>query len=565
MTTLASSSKRGDMECLNLDEIDYDPLDTVEYSDCSDFEEFNDARSDAACSTTIRDDAEHRHRCWDDDDDDHPSTDDDTPQSLRLYRMENVAIPLSYLVLGLLQGLSGPFNNVYPLDVGATEAQQTTVISLRFLPASCTLAFGFLSDGMPMCGYRRKSYMLLAWFLTSFSMVVLLLFSDLSAVARDENGDRVVPENAPSIPFLSAAFLLYGTGYYLANTMVDSVVAEKAKREPESSRGQLQTTCYALLFFGLMVGAPCSTLLYDRAGPAVIVSALALLPLLVVPAVYALAEKRNVPVRSTREQCRELWTTVCSRAVWQPLGFVFVFNLLQVNNAAWKQYLRTVRDFSAARLNALYIVATVLLYVGVMVYKYCFLGWSWRTVYLITALLNGLFSTLQLLLIINVTLGLDPLWFAMGDEAMTEFTQGMQFVPVTIMMVNLCPSGSEGASYALFNSVLNSAQNVSFAVSTLLLGIWDVSETALFEGRLSGIAQLTVLTTLLQTSGVLLVGLLPRTRAELMAMHGSDDDVGRGGSRLGGAVFLTVIFSSVLYSVFVCVMNTIAPGWMGGS
>ena len=46
------------------------------------------------------------------------------PRSVQLCRPENIAIPACYLLVGLLQGLSGPFTNVYPLDLNASEAQQ---------------------------------------------------------------------------------------------------------------------------------------------------------------------------------------------------------------------------------------------------------------------------------------------------------------------------------------------------------------------------------------------------------------------------------------------------------
>lgn len=48
------------------------------------------------------------------------------PKSIQLYRLENIAIPACYLLVGILQGLSGPFTNVYPLDLNASEAQQVS-------------------------------------------------------------------------------------------------------------------------------------------------------------------------------------------------------------------------------------------------------------------------------------------------------------------------------------------------------------------------------------------------------------------------------------------------------
>ena len=519
------------------------------------------------------------------------------PRSVQLLRPENIAVPACYLLVGLLQGLSGPFTNVYPLDLNASEAQQATISSLKSLPSTFKLVFGFMSDNVPLCGYRRKSYMLVGWGITSLSMCLLLVFSDLSmnavnamndANAEDEDGEGrirhlvgrilqfstvnvaandVDPNNTttvgepPSIPFLSFTLLLFGTGFWFADVMGDSIVAEKAKLEPESSRGHLQSTCYACRFFGLMIAAPLSTVIYSMYGPKFVVVLMAGLPAMIVPLVYMLKETKNQVVASTKDQCGEIWNTVCSRAVWQPMGFVYLYNVLQVGNAAWKQFLKTVLDFTSNQLNTLLIVAYVLLWLGIMAYKKFFIKWSWRSVYISTTLLNGLFSALQVLLIRGRTFGLSPFLFALGDDAFADFIGGIQFLPTTIMMVHLCPAGSEGASYAMFTTMSNSAYTLATAFSTLLLGVWDVSKEAMESGYLTGMVNLTWLTTAIQISGVLFVGLLPRTKEDLAKLHNDP----MSGSKIGGFIFLFVTFSSVVYSLVVGVLNIIKPGWAGES
>lgn len=497
----------------------------------------------------------------------------ENPRSVQLLRKENIAVPACYLCVGILQGLSGPFINVYPLDLGATEAQQATISSLRSLPASFKLAFGFMSDNLPMAGYRRKSYMFLGWMIASGSMLALALCSDLdltretTSVVNDETGEveentvTTVADGAPSVPFLSLCLLLFGTGFWFADVMGDSIVAEKAKLEPEHSRGHLQSTCYACRFFGLMVAAPFSTVIYSTLGPRTVVLIMAALPLSMLPLIWNMWELKNAPVKSTKEQCGEIWTTVCSRAVWQPMGFVYLYNLLQVGNAAWREFLKSVLGFTANQLNMLLIVAYVLLYAGIMAYKYYFITWSWRAIYVMTTLLNGFFSMLQVCLIKGFTFGLDPFIFALGDDAFADFIGGIQFLPTTIMMVHLCPTGSEGASYAMFTTVNNSAYTLSAAISTVMLGIWDVSKETLMSGDVSGMVKLTVVTTLIQTSGVLFVKLLPRTKEDLTALHADP----YSGSKVGGFIFLLITFSSILYSVVVGVLNIVMPGWAGES
>jgi hypothetical protein len=343
--------------------------------------------------------------------------------------------------------------------------------------------------------------------------------------------------------------------------MGDSIVAEKAKLEPPSSRGQLQSTCYACRFFGLMIAAPFGTVIYSALGPRALVCLMAILPACIVPLVFVLGETKDAPVSPAGDQCREIWNTVCSRAVWQPMAFVYLYNVLQVGNAAWKQFLKTVLAFTSDQLNSLLIVTYVLLWLGIMAYKRYFIHWSWRTVYVFTTLLNGLFSSLQILLIKGRTFGLSPFLFALGDDAMADFIAGIQFLPTTIMMVHLCPSGSEGASYAMFTTVNNSAGNLAGAVGTLLLGVWDVSKEAMMLGNLDGMINLTWLTTAMQVSGLFFVGLLPRTKEDLADLHADP----MSGSRIGGFVFLLVTFSSVLYSLVVGVLNIVRPGWAGES
>eukprot|EP00957_Ditylum_brightwellii_P089634 6826340-Ditylum_brightwellii.AAC.1 len=98
------------------------------------------------------------------------------------------------------------------------------------------------------------------------------------------------------------------------------------------------------------------------------------------------------------------------------------------------------------------------------------------------------------------------------------------------MMVHLCPAGSEGASYAMFTTVNNSAYTLSAAISTVMLGIWDVSKETLMSGDVSGMTKLTILTTFIQVSGVLFVKLLPRTKEDLASLHADQ----YSGSKVGG-------------------------------
>lgn len=498
------------------------------------------------------------------------------PPEVQLCRLENICIPACYLTVGILQGCIRPLLNVYPIDLGANEAQQTTLASIAMLPSAFKIVFGFLSDTVPIAGYRRKPYLLAAWLFTTLLMAVLLMFCDLTRPEpindpnNDDDTNRDEPHivgsaanRRPTIPFLTLVFFATGCGIWMADAMIDSFVAQKARLEPEHAQGSLQSTCYAVRFFGIAVVAPLSTYLYSHVnhgrGPVVIVSIILAVPLCVVAPLWVrLREERFEAVPSAGEQCREIWKTVCSRAVWQPMGFVYVYNLLQVPNAAWRQFLMSVLGFSASQLNVLLTLSYVMLYFGVVAYQHCCLRASWQRLYTVCIAVTALFSLTQLALIRGFTMGLDPFLFALGDDAITEFIYGIQMLPVAMVMVRLCPVHSEGASYAMFTTTWNSAMMMAQAIaSSLLLGIWDVSKRTMVSGDLDGLFRLSLLTTLIKLSPLMVVHWFPHDRDGLDAL------ADRRGSELGGGLFLFVVASSVLYSLRVALLNVVAPGWAG--
>ena len=126
----------------------------------------------------------------------------------------------------ILLGFSGTLLNVYPLDLGATEAQQGTVAILVDLASTFKIVFGFVSDNYPLYnGYRRKPYMLLGWLTTCTSMIVLLTFGgDLQMSYDNDTGMAIPPPDPPSMELLSACFVVFGIGFWMADVMGDTIV-----------------------------------------------------------------------------------------------------------------------------------------------------------------------------------------------------------------------------------------------------------------------------------------------------------------------------------------------------
>lgn len=73
----------------------------------------------------------------------------------------------------------------------------------------------------------------------------------------------------------------------------------------------------------MMVAAPLSTFLYSNHGPWGCVYCLALAPLvLVIPFILFLREDKPLAIRTLHGRLNDIWETVKSRSVWQPMAFV---------------------------------------------------------------------------------------------------------------------------------------------------------------------------------------------------------------------------------------------------
>ncbi len=134
--------------------------------------------------------------------------------------------------------------------------------------------------------------------------------------------------------------------------------------------------------------------------------------------------------------------------------------------------------------------------------------------------------------------------FSMGDDVITAYISGIQFLPVCIMYMKLCPSGAEGASYAILTTFGNIALVVANALGNSATKIWDVSNTALREGDVSGLWKLSLATSIIPLAPLFLLSLLPTNKREQLELGRSQER-----SKLGGTLFMVVLVLSLGYCI----------------
>lgn len=387
---------------------------------------------------------------------------------LNVYRKENICLIASYFSIGFTMAfISTPMSYYLVHDINASSTQLGVLGTLIGLPWSFKIFYGLLSDVVPIYGYRRKSYFIIGW------LIFVIANLSLACLSKPNINQCIIGG-------FSSMF-----GILLADVCTDTMCVERAKLESEKTKGSLQSTGYTTRALGGLFGAILGALVYnkDTWGWGLTISQVftvnIFIPLICIfPTFYNLVELSPIELDfNLKAQLNEVWKTLQLKAVWLPMSYVYLYNVLQIPNSAWGNYLVTGLHFTDFDLGLLGISGSLMTWLGLIVYKRYFFETGWRNIYIFTTVLGVIFSLLQLVLIYryNIRMGLPDVVFALGDSTLAAFVGSIQFLPTCIMYVSLCPDGSEGTTYALLTTISNLAGTVSSDFGSWCTKIWNVS------------------------------------------------------------------------------------------
>jgi len=466
-------------------------------------------------------------------------------EKLNLFSKCYIGIVFNYFAIGFTPSfLSNPLTIYMINTLNASPASQNTVGMLLTLPWCFKVIYGFMSDAYPLLDYKRKSYLMIGNIVAVVALVVLGAFA--------AKGELTV-ESLGWLVFIQTA------GMILSDVMSDAYCVELSKRfESTDERGSVQAMAYGTRFLAAIVGSAGGTFLYNQRAWGwglsfeTICFACAAFQCISFPTLLLLDEKRASDRYSTEEdktvseQIGTIWEYVQLRAVWQPMLYIYFYNVMQIPNAAWNSFLVKGLNFSAFEMGMLNLVGAIMTFAGLIVFKKLLFNTSWRYIYVITTLLGLLFSVLQLLLVyrVNLKIGLDDFAFSSGDNVFAAFVGGIQFMPTVVMMVGMCPDGQEGASFAMFTTFSNLAMAVGAVVGNMIVNIWDCSNEAMEAHHFDGLGNLTILTSVLQVIPIFFVYNLPDSREEQKKTLESGES-----SSFYGGLFMTLLLTSLVVSV----------------
>ncbi|CAN6833936.1 unnamed protein product [Brassica oleracea] len=419
---------------------------------------------------------------------------------------DNFAVAMVYFVQGVL-GLARLAVSFYLKDDLHLDPAETAVITgLSSLPWLVKPLYGFISDSVPLFGYRRRSYLVLSGLLGAFSWSLMAGFVDSKYSA-------------------ASCILLGSLSVAFSDVVVDSMVVERARGESQSVSGSLQSLCWGSSAFGGIVSSYFSGSLVESYGVRFVFGVTALLPLItsavavlvneqrVVRPMPGSGQKENIALanpgflQTSKQNMIQLWSAIKQPNVFLPTLFIFLWQATPHSDSAMFYFTTNKLGFTPEFLGRVKLVTSIASLLGVGLYNGFLKTVPLRKIFLVTTVFGTGLGMTQVLLVtgFNRQLGISDEWFAIGDSLILTVLAQASFMPVLVLAARLCPEGMEATLFATLMSISNGG--------SVLGGLMGAGLTQVFGITRDSFDNLSTLIILCNLSSLLplpLLGLLPK-------------------------------------------------------
>ena len=406
---------------------------------------------------------------------------------------ELLAIVSVYVVRGVLNLARLAISFFLKDDLGLSPAEVSALTGVAVLPWVIKPLFGFISDGFPIFGYRRRPYLIFSGFLGTAAWLSLATFVDNAAMA-------------------TVAILMSSASIAISDVIVDSQVVERAREESLANAGSLQSLSWGASALGGLITAYFSGWLLELFTPQTVFAITAVFPLVFSAVAWLITETpieerdKSALLKNVKSQATQLWQAITQKQILLPTIFIFIWQSTPGSDSAIFFFMTNELGFEPEFLGRVRLVSSFASLAGVWIFQRFLktipfrqvLGWS--TV--ISAVLG--MSVLLLVTHANRALGIDDYWFSLGDNLILSVVGEVAFMPILVLSARLCPPGIEATLFALLMSIFNLAGFLSHELGGLLTYLLGVTENN-FD-RLWLLVVLTNLSTLLPLP---LIKLLP--------------------------------------------------------
>ncbi|BAB75984.1 folate/biopterin family MFS transporter [Anabaena sp. FACHB-709] len=380
---------------------------------------------------------------------------------------ELIAILSVYFVQGIL-GLARLAVSFFLKDeLLLSPVQVSALMGIVALPWMVKPLFGFVSDGLPIFGYRRRPYLVLSGILGAISWISLATIVHTSWAA-------------------TVAIALGSLSVAVSDVIVDSLVVERAREESVAHVGSLQALCWGASAFGGLITAYFSGLLLEHFTTRTVFGITASFPLIVSGVAWLIAESPvskdgsgNTNLLSVKHQLQQLRQAFTQKSIWLPTAFVFIWQATPTADSAFFFFSTNELHFEPEFLGRVRLVTSLASLIGVWIFQRFLKSVSFRLIFGWSTVISAVLGMTMLLLVThtNRALGIDDRWFSLGDSLILTVMGQIAYMPVLVLSARLCPPGVEATLFALLMSVFNLAGMVSYEAGAIIMHWLGITET----------------------------------------------------------------------------------------
>jgi predicted MFS family arabinose efflux permease len=347
--------------------------------------------------------------------------------------------------LGQIGGLISQPLTYYLKEVQSwSPVQVTAFITVFNLPWIIKPVYGLISDFVPLFGYRRKSYLIIA---------------NVAAIGGYFWVTRLA---APSD--LAVALMLTAYAMAISSTLCGGVLVENGQRLNES--GTFVNAQWLWFNIAAMAAAVIGGQLVQHLAPAsalhVGAAIVAVAPFaVIIGTVFLIPEKKtSVNVQGMKDTLHGLVSTFTRRELWIVAIFIFLYYFSPGLSTPLYYHMTDELKFSQAYIGVLGSISSAGWVVGALLYRRFFGDLVLRhLLYLSIAL--GTVTTAAFLLLSNET-SAAVIYLCSGFSAM------LATVATLTLAADFCPPRAEGFSFAVLMSIINFANTLADNVGSFL-------------------------------------------------------------------------------------------------
>ncbi|CEG47852.1 Major facilitator superfamily domain, general substrate transporter [Plasmopara halstedii] len=336
------------------------------------------------------------------------------------------------------------------LQLQPTESQ--SLLTVMMVPWGIKPFYGIISDSLPLCGYHRKSYMMLC---SAIGTIATIIFAIPDLIISPIGAVLVLMLNS-----LSAAVI---------DVVIDARVVEMSRLDPKYGANDLQSVSWVSMSVGGVLGSIMSGPATHKLGVRGVFGIAAIGPLTIFVLSTLMHEaKTTVNKRhwktSARRQVAQLKGAIGTPVIWMCALWVFLSGAISPGYSQVFFYFSTdVLQFTPEFLGTVSAFGFMFLMVGTMLYNACFKDMPFRRIFFIAQLSLAIVSLLDIVLVTraNLNIGIPDKAFVLGDAVIADVISRLKTMPMMVLCAKLCPKGIEGTLFALLMSISNFSRSVS--------------------------------------------------------------------------------------------------------